>query len=126
MNAPLILVELACYKILVLVGIDPEIAYYAQIFSLFFFVATSLHMQFDCYRQYLNSTGQSRIVQYAVSSTLLLHLVFNFLFTKVLKFGICGIGISIILTLGLNLLFVMLHSWKMNVNKIEPIPKNKR
>ena len=47
---PLFFVELMCYPALVMVGVDPEVASYAQSFSMFLYFAMGFHMQFDCYR----------------------------------------------------------------------------
>lgn len=54
---PLFFVEIMCYPILVAMGFEPEIAGYAQQYSFMIYIALGFHMQFDCYRQYLNATG---------------------------------------------------------------------
>ena len=54
---PLFFVEMMCFPALVAVGVEPEVANYAQSFSLFLYFAMGFHMQFDCYRQYLNATN---------------------------------------------------------------------
>ncbi len=60
--APLLIIQLYCYSILVKLGIEPEVAKHAHDFGLFLFLAMGFHMQFDCYKQYLNGTEQSRVV----------------------------------------------------------------
>ena len=75
---PLFILELCCYPILTSLGIDSEVAGHAARFSFFLFIAICFHMQFDCYRQYLNATNNSKVVQYAVSSTILVVITLVF------------------------------------------------
>ena len=56
------------------------------------------HMQFDCYRQYLNATNQSKVIQYAVSCALFFHIGICYLFTVSFEFGVAGVAIATIIT----------------------------
>ena len=101
-------------------------AYNAQKFGIFLFIAIGFHLQFDCYRHYLNSTNQSRIVQYAVSSTILVHLALCYLLVVQVGLGIVGVGIAMIVTCSLNMFFVITWTWKMTPEAVKPIPTNPR
>ena len=68
------------------------------------------HMQFDCYRQYLNATNQSKVVQYAVSSTLLIHFVLCHILTIEYDFGVTGVAVATMFTCALNMAFLMCYS----------------
>lgn len=63
------------------VGIDPEVASFAQYYSFFQYFAMVSHMQFDCYRQYLNATNQSKIVQIVVTCSSPFHILFCYILT---------------------------------------------
>ena len=123
MYCPLVFVQLFCYHILVGAGIEEEVAANAQKFGIIFFIAIGVHMQFDCYRHYLNSTNQSRIVQYAVSSTILVHLALCYTFVVWFDLGIIGVAMAMIATCSLNLLFVAGWAWKMTPEAVKPIPE---
>lgn len=110
---PLLVVQLLCFEILVAAGIDREVAENAHEFGFYLFLAMGFHMQFDCYKQYLNGTNQSRIVQYAVSSTILVHLCMCYVLTNVLSLGVTGVGLATTVTCALNMLFVVVWTWKM-------------
>jgi len=60
-----------------------------------FFVVTSIptflfHLLFDCNRQYMNSTHQSKIVFYAFLSATIAHSIWCFIFIIYLDLGIVG------------------------------------
>lgn len=97
-------------------------ARYANDFGLYLFLAMGFHMQFDCYKQYLNGTNQSRIVQFAVSSTILIHLALCYTMTYYLDLEVVGVGIATMTTCFLNMLFTMLYTWKMTVYEVKPLP----
>ena len=105
-------------------GIDHEVALHAHEFGFWLFLAMGFHMQFDCYKQYLNGTNQSKIVQYAVMSTLMIHLFMCYIFTNKLELGVAGVGFATMITCALNMLFVVLWTWKMTPEAVSPIPKN--
>jgi MATE family multidrug resistance protein len=73
-----------------LFDIDDEVASDAQ-----YFVVTSIptflcHLLFDCNRQYLNATHQSKIVFYAFSSATVLHSIWCYIFIIEMDLGITG------------------------------------
>ena len=121
---PLAVVQLFCYHILVWAGIDVEVAANAQKFGIFLFIAIGFHLQFDCYRHYLNSTNQSQIVQYAVTSTIFVHLALCYIFVHKVDLGIVGVGMAMIVTCTLNMLIVIMWTWKMTPEAVKPIPTN--
>lgn len=84
----------------------------------------TFYCQFDCYRGYLNAVGHTRVLQYAVTSTILLHVILCYTLTQYYKLGVMGVSFSTMVTLGFSLLFVMIHSWKVSEFKISPIPRN--
>ena len=110
---PLFIVELLCYPAMVAIGVDPEVASYASSFSLWLYFAMGFHMQFDCYRQYLNAMNQSKVVQYAVSSTLVIHLIVCYFLTVKLDYGVSGVAAASMVTCALNMLYVMGYTWRM-------------
>lgn len=119
---PLFLVELMCEPALVAVGVDPDVASYAQNFSLYLYFAMGFHMQFDCYRQYLNATNQSKVVQYAVSSTLFTHFVVCYALVVELDQGVTGVAAATMVTCALNMLFVMLYSAFVSEQPVRLLP----
>ena len=106
---PLGIVMMMCYQALCSLGIDAEVASYAHKFGFYLYFAIGFHMQFDCYRQYLNATNNSRVVQYAVSSTLLFHVLLCYLLTEKLDLGVEGVGIATIVTCAGNFLFLVFY-----------------
>ena len=56
-SIPLFFIQLLQYDILIFCGVDAEVASYAYQYGIFLFLAMIMHMQFDCYRNYLNATG---------------------------------------------------------------------
>ena len=68
-------------------------------------------MQFDCYRQYLNSTNQSRVVQFTSIVSLVLHLVWLHLLTSVWKLGYIGVALAMLLTSIVNFSSVASYLW---------------
>ena len=56
------------------------------------------HMQFDCYRQYLNATNQSKVIQYAVTSALFFHIFICYVLTVQLECGVIGVSVATIVT----------------------------
>jgi len=121
-SIPLFVIQISCYPVLRAMGILPEVAWPAAQYGFFLFIAMVLYCQFDCYRGYLNAVGQTKVLQYAVSSTILFHLLLCYLLTKKLGMGVLGVSLSTMTTVGCNLLFVMLHSWKVSEFHIPPIP----
>ena len=89
---------------------------------MFLFGAMGFFTQFNCYQQYLNGTGQSKVVFYAVVITLLVHLAMSWLFTGYLKMGVTGVGLATLLTCALYMIFVSLYTWKFSAYPVEPIP----
>ena len=65
--------------VLVGVGVDPGVAVYAQEFGTFLYFAMVFQMQFDCYREYLNATNQSKIVTVIVATTTPFHILLSYL-----------------------------------------------
>ena len=70
-------------------------------------------MQFDCYRQYLNSTNQSRVVKFTNLVTLVFHLGWLQLLTKFWKFGYIGVALAMLLTTMSNFTIVAGYTWKV-------------
>ena len=56
-------------------------------------------------------------------STILIHLLICYYFTYELDLGVTGIGLATMITCFLNMLFVMLYSWKRSEYKVKPIPR---
>lgn len=86
----------------------------------------AFHSQFDCYRGYLNSIGESKVLQYAVSSTVLLHVLLCYVMTVQLNLGVMGVSFSTMITIICNNLFVTIYSWKVNEYSVSPLPYNYR
>ena len=59
---PLMLIQLFCRSILVSFGVEDEVADYAWQYGIFLFFAIAFHCQFDCYRCFLNSVGQTKVL----------------------------------------------------------------
>lgn len=76
---PLFAIQIFCYRIICFFGFDEQVAENCHNFGLTLFFAMGFHMQFDCYKQYLNGTDQSRVVQYAVSGTISIHFILCYL-----------------------------------------------
>ena len=81
-------------------------------------------MQFDCYRQYLNATNQSKVIQYAVTSALFFHIGICYVFTVMLEYGVVGVSVATIITQAVYTTFVMIWTWKMTAHPISPIPSD--
>ena len=79
-------------------------------------------MQFDCYRQYLNSTNQSIVVQYVVTCTLPIQIILCFFLTHYYDFGVSGVAFANLVTLSLNLLLISLYCWTKTEHKLYPLP----
>jgi multidrug resistance protein, MATE family len=82
------------YPLLRFFEIDHDLAY-----STAYFVACStpaffFHLQFDCNRQFLNSTLNSSVVMNAVSFSTLLHIFWCWLFIIKLDLGITGAAMA--------------------------------
>ena len=45
-----------------MLGVEAEVAGFAQEYAFYLYLAMGFHMQFDCYRQYLNATGRSKVI----------------------------------------------------------------
>ena len=43
-----------------------------------------------------------------------------------LEWGVVGVGIATLITCALNMLFVMLYTWKRSIYKVQPLPTNIR
>lgn len=92
-------------------GVDQTVASHAYNFALILYLAIGFNMQFDCYRQYLNSTNQSRVVQFTSMASLVLHLVWLHLLTSVWKLGYIGVALAMLLTSIVNFSSVASYLW---------------
>ena len=81
-------------------------------------------MQFDCYRSYLNATGQPKIMQFITASTLLVHISLCYLLTQKLDMGVAGASLSTVFTLSLNSILVTVYAWKFSKFPVSPYPRN--
>ena len=121
---PLCIFQLLQYEIMVMCGIDSEVASYAYQFGIFLFLAMCIHMQFDCYRSYLNATGQSKILQFITASTLLVHVALCYFLIQRLNMGVAGASLSTMVTMSLNCILVILYAWKFSKFPVSPIPRD--
>ena len=80
-------------------------------FAWVLYFAIGFNMQFDCYRQYLNSTDQSRVVQFTNMTSLVLHLVWLHLLTSVWQLGYIGVALAMLLTSIVNFSTVAAYLW---------------
>ena len=122
-SIPLFFVQISCYPILIYLGVEEPVAMYTAQYGFFLFLAMTFHCQFDCYRNFLNSVGQSKILQYAVSSTIFIHIVLCYLLTMYWDFGVMGVSFSTMVTIFFNMLFVMIYAWKVSEYEIRPVPR---
>lgn len=63
-------------------------------------------------------------MQYAVSSTILIHLVICYVLIIKLDLAVTGVGIATMITCALNMLFVVIWTWRMTPGAVKPIPLN--
>jgi MATE family multidrug resistance protein len=94
---------------MIFAGIEETVANYAHYYTLILYPAMFLHVQFDTYRQYLNSTGQGAIVLYAFSATTVCHIILCYLFVNILKLSPITIALSMAITCFGNLAFCAVY-----------------
>ena len=87
------------------------VASYAYSFTWVLYFAVGFNMQFDCYRQYLNSTGRSSIVQFTNLGSLMLHLLWLKLFTGVWGLGYIGVAFAMLMTAMINFSTIAIYLW---------------
>ena len=75
MSIPLFGLQVSCYPILLKLGVKEEVAWYTSQYGFFLFLAMTFHCQFDCYRNFFNSIGLSRVLQYGLTVSILLHVM---------------------------------------------------
>ena len=61
-----------------------------------------------------------------MSSTLLIHLISCYILTVKLDCGVTGVALATMITCALNMLFVMMYTWKKTEYKISPMPSDVR
>ena len=94
MTIAMLFTEAVLFKI----GMDPEACYYAGIFTNtvipgFFFLS-----QFDALRGYLNTMNKSSVIMISTIIAALLHLLWCFIFIRVLDLGVRGASIATTIT----------------------------
>lgn len=85
-----------------------------------------IHEQFDCYRNYLNATGQSTVLQYTPAISLIFHVMFCYLLTFKLDLGVAGASISTLISLSVNNFLIVMYTWKVSEYHISPFITNPR
>ena len=116
----LFVLVLFSYRAMITLGVSEAVAGYGYEYAFIMYFSMGFHSQFDCYRQYLNSTNQSRVVKYTVLVTLIFHLCALYLVTRVFQLGIKGVAIAYLMTCILNFLIVMVYVWKYAEYRVHP------
>ena len=91
---------------------------YANEFIIIYFIGRMVNSQFDCYRQYLNSTNQSHVVKYTSFISLVFHVLWLYLLCKSYEMGLVGVAIATLLTSLVNFLIVMIYCWKFSPSNL--------
>ena len=123
---PLIFIMLKCEDLLLYFEIEEEVAENAQKFTIYMIPAMFFHMQFDCYRQYLNATQQSKVVLFAFLTTILLHFYWCHMLINEWGWDFQGAAVAQMITSALNLLFVMFATTCCTRITIKPFVFSKR
>ena len=123
---PLAVLNSFLHPFLISLGVEEEVADYARIYGAFLFVAVSCHYQFDCYRLYLNSVGETKVLSFVCLFTSIIHIFACYILTIELNFGVLGVAISTVMTLFNNCLLVTLYSWRILEYHVSPCPPSIR
>ena len=123
---PLAVLNFFLHPFLMSLGVEEEVADYARIYGAFLFIAVSFHYQFDCYRLYLNSVGETKVLSFVCLFTSIIHIFACYILTVKLNFGVMGVAISTMMTLFNNCLLVTLYSWLILDYHVSPCPPSIR
>lgn len=102
------------------IGVNPAVIKHAYLYALLYYISCGFQTQFDCYRQYLNSTNQSFVVKYAVIFSFAVHVVLLLPLASFLDLGMLGVGLAAILTSFNCMAFVMVYVWRFSPNPVIP------
>ena len=113
-NIPMAIIIYYNQQVLEYFNVNPKVIENAGEFIIIYFIGRLVNSQFDCYRQYLNSTNQSHVIKYTSFISLVFHVLWLYLFCKFYEFGAVGVAIATLLTSIVNFLVVMIYCWKFS------------